>query len=98
MITIDTLRADRIGCYGYSHNTSPSIDQIAQEGYLFEQCYAASSWTLPSVMSIHTGLYPFSHGVEWVNKKLPSHVPTLAERFQSNGYDTGAVESSLSTT
>ena len=95
LITIDTLRADRLGCYGYSRNTSPNLDRIAREGWLFERCYASSSWTLPSVMSIHTGLYPFSHGVQWVDRRLSPGVPTLAEMLKDRGYRTGAVESSL---
>lgn len=95
LITIDTLRADRLSCYGHPAPTSPNIDAIARQGYLFERCYATSSWTLPSVMSIHTGLYPFHHGVEWVDNKLPADAPTLAEILKAEGYETGAVESSL---
>lgn len=95
LITIDTLRADSLGCYNPALNTSPNIDRIAEQGYLFERCYASSSWTMPSVMSIHTGKYPFRHGVEWVDKPLPTSIPTLAEKLREQGFMTGAVESSL---
>lgn len=95
LISIDTVRADRLGCYGFDPSPSPQIDRIARESYVFEQCYAPSSWTMPSVMSMLTGLYPFNHGLEWVNGRLSHDAKTLAEYLLERGYRTGGVESSL---
>ena len=63
LITIDTLRADHLSCYGYERETSPYIDSIAQQGILFKNCIAPSSWTAPSMVSLFTSTYPVSHGV-----------------------------------
>ena len=59
---IDTLRADRLGCYGYPRPTSPAVDRLAREGVLFERAIAPSSWTRPAVASILTGEDPVRHG------------------------------------
>jgi arylsulfatase A-like enzyme len=83
---IDTLRADHLGCYGYNRATSPNIDRLASEGVLFERCYSVASWTLPSLMSMFTGLSPAAHGCTASNSKLPETVPTLPERFKDRGY------------
>ncbi len=61
VISIDTLRADRLGCYGYSRGTSPNIDRLVARGALFEDAISAAPWTLPSYASLFTGLYPASH-------------------------------------
>jgi arylsulfatase A-like enzyme/Flp pilus assembly protein TadD len=63
LVSLDTLRADRLGCYGASRPTSPVIDRLALEGVRFDQAEASSSWTLPSHYSIFTGLSPLGHGV-----------------------------------
>ena len=52
LVTIDTLRADHLGCYGYERGTSPAIDALAAKSVHFERAYATSSWTLPSIASI----------------------------------------------
>ena len=62
LMTLDTTRADRLGCYGYSGATSPSIDMLASESVLFTHAIAPSSWTLPSHASLFTGKFPQSHG------------------------------------
>ena len=62
LIVIDTLRADRLGCYGYGEGTSPCMDRLAAEGFRFRNALAPSSWTKPSVASLMTGLYPGRHG------------------------------------
>jgi arylsulfatase A-like enzyme len=62
-LMVDTLRADRLGCYGAEPTLSPTLDALAARGTLFEQAVAQSAWTLPSVASIFTGLHPRSHGV-----------------------------------
>jgi len=92
LITIDTLRADRLGCYGYPVNTSPTIDSFSQEGVLFERHYAQAPLTLPSHASILTGLYPFQHGIRAnaIYKLTPSAL-SLAEILNERRYRTGAI-------
>ncbi len=63
LFTIDTLRANHLGCYGYFRETSPNIDAIAREALLFERCFVPMAQTLPSHLSIMTGVYPMEHGV-----------------------------------
>ncbi|MFW6061991.1 MAG: sulfatase-like hydrolase/transferase, partial [Planctomycetota bacterium] len=85
-ICIDTLRADRLGCYGHDRETSKHIDRFAEEGVLFENAYSPSNWTLPAMMSLWTGLRPSVHGVNKLAHRLDEHVPTLPEQFQQRGY------------
>ena len=61
VISVDTLRADRLGCYGYERETSPNIDRLAASGVLFENCLSQAPWTLPSYGSLFTSLYPAEH-------------------------------------
>jgi arylsulfatase A-like enzyme len=89
LISLDTLRADHLGVYGYYRNTSPSIDAFAKEGIVFEKAVVQAATTLPSHMSIMTSLYPHSHGVK-KNRSLPEERVTLAELLQQGGYKTGA--------
>jgi len=63
LITIDALRADHLSCYGYPRKTSPNIDKIAEKGIIFKNAIAPSSWTVPSMASLFTSLYPINHGV-----------------------------------
>lgn len=101
LITIDTLRADHLSCYGYHKRTSPNIDNIAKKGIRFTQALATSSWTPPSMASIMTALYPVSHGIHNGIRKhnkiynqeiLSEGLNTLAEVLKENGYTTfGAV-------
>ena len=90
LISLDTLRADHLSCYGYKRATSPRIDQVAQEGVRFENFVAASNWTVPSHMSIFTSLYPSWHGVENGSRSLGKGVPTLAQVLAKQGYTTAA--------
>ncbi len=102
LITIDTLRADRLSCYGYHRNTTPRIDGLAEDSTIFRRATATSSWTSPSMASIFTSKYPRSHGIrsghvdskagrilqqEFLSRKLP----VLPELFQQNGYTTFGV-------
>lgn len=91
LITLDTTRADRIGCYGYEKAETPAIDGVAARGALFEQAIAQVQLTLPSHSSILTGRYPRELGVRdnARNALGPEH-PTLAEVFKEKGYRTGA--------
>ncbi|MFQ5636726.1 MAG: sulfatase [bacterium] len=89
-ITIDTLRADRLGSYGHSANTSPSIDKLAEQGTRFEHVYAQRGLTWPSLTSIMTSLYPKTHGVLKNQWPLDGQFITLAEILKNAGYKTGA--------
>ncbi|HNT34791.1 MAG TPA: sulfatase-like hydrolase/transferase, partial [bacterium] len=91
LITLDTVRADRLGCYGYGDIKTPNIDQLAREGILFEKAYCQVPITLPSHASILTGLYPPNHGIRLNGPYLlPSDVPTVSSLLQEKGYRTGA--------
>ena len=99
LISVDTLRADRLGCYGYERPTSPTIDRLAREGVLFLDASAPSPWTLPSHATMFTGLYPRRNGVTGTRFTMPEDVPTLAGILQRLGYATaGVVTNSLLTT
>ncbi len=91
VILIDTLRADRLGCYGYERPTSPNIDRFAAGATLCEKVTAPCSWTLPSIASLFTGLYPTRHQAINVEAPLPEWRETLAEILKANGYKTGGV-------
>jgi arylsulfatase A-like enzyme len=90
LISIDTLRADHLKCYGYDKDTAPCLDELAKEGVLFEDLTAASPWTVPSHMSMFTSLYPSVHGVQDVNSQLGDAVGTLAQCLAQSGYMTMA--------
>lgn len=91
LITLDTTRADRLGCYGYSPAETPVLDQLAEQGVLFERAYAPVPLTLPSHASMLTGLYPPEHGLRGNGQgALPGGIPTLATELQAAGYETGA--------
>ena len=85
---VDTLRADHLGCYGYGRDTSPALDAFASEATLFENALAQAPWTRPSVASLFTGMTPVAHGVNGSDSSLPEEALTLAELFDSAGYDT----------
>lgn len=85
LISVCSLRADHLSCYGYHRNTSPNIDKLAKEGILFENAFSHASFTLASLMSIYTSLYPQSHGVVYPAKdKLNTKVKTLTEILKSS--------------
>ncbi len=90
LITIDTLRADHVGSYGYGKQTTPRLDRLAAQGIRFTEAVSVSSWTLPAHASLMTGLYPAEHGVETDLNALPGSADTLAERFAAGGYATFA--------
>jgi arylsulfatase A-like enzyme len=64
-VTLDTTRADRLGCYGHSRRTSPHLDRFATQARVFTRAYSVSSWTLPAHASLFTGRFPFSHGARY---------------------------------
>ncbi len=90
-ISVDTLRRDHLGCYGYERETSPRIDRIAGNGVLFENGVSTSCWTLPSHTSMLTGLYPSFHRLQDDGNRLAGDVATLAEQLRDAGYHTMAV-------
>ena len=94
VITVDTLRRDHVGCYGYNKPTTPNIDALAKESCLFENSFANSSWTIPSYMSFFTGLYPGAHRATDYKTALPEHIETLTQVLRRNGYLTGGIVSS----
>jgi arylsulfatase A-like enzyme len=91
LVSVDCLRADHLGCYGYPRPTSPNIDSLAAEGCVFERCIAQCSWTLPSHTSLLTSLYLRSHGVGKITDALSQEASTLAELLRTDGYLTAAV-------
>src|SRR4029077_17254045 len=88
VVSIDTLRADHLGCYGYRQPPSPFLDSLARRATLFEQAYAQYPSTLVSHMSMFTGLQPREHGVFPPNSVLPAEVETFPEVFQRHGFRT----------
>lgn len=94
LVSIDSLRADRLGLYGYGAGTSPNLDRIAAEGLVFDRVISSTSWTLPAHVALFTGQSDSVHGVLDDGKVLGSSGPaTLAERLGSLGFATGAVVS-----
>jgi len=91
LITLDTTRADRLGCYGYTQALTPELDALAKNGVLFKRAYAPAPMTSPSNMSIVSGLWPPEHGVNTnALTALHPNIPTIAELLQARGYATAA--------
>ena len=90
LITIDTLRADHLGCYGYKEKTSPHIDRMAASGLRFETAYSAAPITLPSHATILKGVYPNKHGFRDNAFFPPSSFRSFSEILQKKGYHTAA--------
>jgi arylsulfatase A-like enzyme/Flp pilus assembly protein TadD len=92
LITIDTLRADHLGCYGYKEIKTPNIDALAADGTRFERAFAVVPVTLPSHTTMLTGTYPMLSGMhDFSVNKLSAQQPTLASVLKQTGYTTGAV-------
>ena len=89
LITIDTLRADHVGAYGYARARTPTLDALARGGMRFDRAYAAAPITLPSHATLLTGLYPPRHGAR-DNGMAMSAVPTLATELKARGFSTAA--------
>lgn len=85
LIVCDTLRVDHLSCYGYLRETSPHLDEFAQEAVLFENAVSNETWTLPSHGTMFTGLYPKNHGLT-ANANLPESTVTLTEALRDAGY------------
>lgn len=93
LVSVDTLRADRLGCYGYPHNASPHVDRFAEGARVFEDCLCEVPLTGPSFAAMMTSLYPRMTGVTRNGLALPESIPTLAEQFRAAGYQTFCVQS-----
>ncbi len=96
LVCVDSLRPDHLSCYGYPRQTSPHLDRIAGEGLRFEQAVANATWTLPSITTLFTSLYPSTHGMHSYSmdlqrtRPLPAGVLTLAGFLAGRGYETAA--------
>ena len=90
LITIDTLRADHVGAYGWAAARTPTLDALARDGAIFERAYAAAPITLPSHATILTGRYPPGHGARDNGIRMSSSVPTLATELHARGFKTAA--------
>ncbi|HYT89600.1 MAG TPA: sulfatase [Gemmataceae bacterium] len=91
LISLDTLRPDHLGCYGYDKDTSPNLDRFAKQSVVFTNCRAQAPWTLPSHMSLFTSMLPSSNGVDDIGKVLPPEIPTLPQLLREEGYHTAAL-------
>lgn len=87
LVTIDSLRPDHLGCYGYTGNKTPNIDTLAAQNTRFEAAYAAAPYTAASMAAISSGCYPFHTGVRNFGMVLDKKVKTLAEILGKKGYD-----------
>jgi choline-sulfatase len=90
VITIDTLRADHVGAYGYAAARTRTLDRLARDGVRFDRAFATAPITLTSHASLMTGRYPPGHGARHNGMRLDLKTPTLAERFSAAGYKTAA--------
>ena len=96
LLTVDTLRADRLGAYGYTtRSNSPKIDAQLASGVLFEQAMSQRASTWPSLASLLTGLYPSGHGVAENGYGFPDNLPTLPKLLHGAGYQTAAFLSNM---
>ena len=96
LITIDTLRRDSLSCYGKRPSShTPNIDRLAEDGLVIKKAISSSSWTVPSLTSIMTGLPVEVHGVDHADSRVPEVLKTLAEYMLEAGYFTGAIGSQL---
>lgn len=92
VISLDTMRADRIGVYGYANAETPNLDDLARHGVMFENCYTPVPLTLPAHGSLFTGRYPLAHGVRNNGTfYLAEEETTLAEVMRDHGFETYAV-------
>ena len=91
IVTLDTTRADHLGCYGHARRATPELDRLANEGARFTRAYTVTPLTIPAHSSLHTGLFPPRHGVrDNGDFLLGPEAVTLAERLRERGYQTMA--------
>jgi choline-sulfatase len=90
-ICTDQQRYDALGCYGNTHIQTPTIDRLAEDGVLFEQCYVQNPVCAPSRASLVTGQYPHSHGLWGNGVALPDHHPLFSKALADDGYTCGMI-------
>lgn len=96
LVTIDTVRADHLGCYGYKQIQTPTIDGLANDGIVFERAISQVPLTWPSHAAILTGTYPFQNGVQdFTGQPLAPQFRSVVEELKEHGYATGAVISAF---
>lgn len=96
LVTIDTVRADHVGCYGGKEAQTPTLDSLARDGVVFERAISQVPLTWPSHAVILTGMYPFQNGVQdFTGQPLAPQFRSVAQAFKQNGYRTGAVVSAF---
>jgi arylsulfatase len=95
LVTVDTLRADHLGAYGSDRELTPHLDALAGESLVFERVYAPTPFTVPSLVTLHTGRYPSELGMKSNLSEIPDEIPTLAEALRAGGWRTGAVVSNV---
>ncbi len=93
VIVVDTLRSDHLSSHGYGRLTSPNLDRLAEQGVLFENAFATSSWSPPSHASLLTGRYLYEHDVD--TEPFDGRYPTLADALRARGYRTGAFSANI---
>lgn len=91
LVVLDATRADHLSCSGYSRVTTPNLDAFAERATRYTNAWAGSTWTLPSIATLFTGVWPGKHGTNRRHPFLDTPMPTLAELLGSAGYDTYAV-------
>ena len=87
---VDTLRASHTSVHGYARPTTPFLNKLAAEGVVFADCQAQATWTKPSVASMMTSLYSFTHGISMDTDTIPKGATTLAEQMRAAGYVTAS--------
>lgn len=92
-ITMDTIRADRLGFYGFGYNTTPNLDALAEEARVFDNAICEVPLTGPSFGSVLSSRYPRLTGMTRNGIRMPDHVPLIQEQFQDAGYETVCVQS-----
>lgn len=107
VIVLDTVRADHLSTYGYHRQTSPVLSSLSEQGVLFTDVTAPSSWTWPSHASLFTGTLPWEHGAhrsmqgeqlddsDWFLSSMDANLPTIAESFSQSGYETYALATNM---
>ena len=93
LLSVDTLRADRLGCYGYEFDTSPRIDALAEQSLLFEDCVCEVPLTFPSMGSMLCSQFPRATGTTRNGLRMPDDAPLVQELFRAAGYTTWCVQS-----
>ncbi len=93
IVVLDTLRPDRMGSFGNERDTSPTLDALAAESFVFEAAQSPSPWTAPALISLVTSLQPDAHGIQEIPlpQRLNASVPTLTQLLREQGYETLAI-------